>query len=175
MAATGPGRAGQRRRVRWRRVRHDRGIIWILLSLAFSKTVKYLCKSVVNNGGKLENQGDDNCVCEGWWMIVEVWFGYLFFIYKYADISQYLAKKPNTPEIVTRTRTSWPSCWHQHQGFRQTNRSSSRCSGDCLWQYQEGWLQRYSQAAPKATSKCVCCCQNFLLLWVSPSPQDVIS
>ena len=25
-------------------------------------------------------------------MIVEVWFGYLFFIYKYADISQYLAK-----------------------------------------------------------------------------------
>ena len=103
-------------------------------------------------------------------MIVEVWFGYLFFIYKYADISQYLAKKPNTPEIVTRTRTSWPSCWHQHQGFRQTNRSSSRCSGDCLWQYQEGWLQRYSQAAPKAASKCVCCCQNFFHLWVSPSP-----
>ena len=26
-------------------------------------------------------------------MIVEVWFGYLFFIYKYADISQYLAKE----------------------------------------------------------------------------------
>ena len=109
-------------------------------------------------------------------MIVDVWFGYLFFIYKYADISQYLAKYFRNGNKNKNKLAKYKSGVLSGDilSFRQTIRSSSsrksgaRCSGDCLWHYQEIeiGLQRYSQA--------VRCCQNFSLLWVSPPRRHLL-